>query len=52
MKTGFVTNVRHFGVALDGVSADHAKACHEAKTVVEKLAMDTNPKLRCEMSDW
>ena len=45
-------NVRRFGgAALDGVFTDHAKACHEAKTVVEKLAIDTNPKLRCDLSD-
>ena len=44
-------NVRPFGATLDGVFTDHAKACHEARTVVEKLAIDTNPKLRCELLD-
>ena len=33
------------------VCTDHAKVCHEARTVVEKLVMDTNPKLRYKKSD-
>ena len=33
------------------VCTDHAKACHETRTVVEKLVMDTNPKLRYKKSD-
>lgn len=30
---------------------DHAKACHETRTVVEKLVVDIYPKLRFEGSD-
>ena len=33
------------------VCSDHANACHETNTVVEKLMVDNNPKLRYKMSD-
>lgn len=46
-----VTRCAKVGAAFDRVFTDHAKACHEAKTVVEKLAIDTKPKLRYEPSD-